>query len=627
MIVEMCRVRILGRAADRTTVVRALQDFEAVQLAAPDARLERRDLDDKEEREAKLLRRALDEIEAALRALGPEAPSSGRVPSGTTNPTPIGRPADIAGLARLGRRVRRTLDALDARIAAAEDERALLSKYRALFATFGPILVRQRDWPDVTAYQLLLDRSASVDRLRDALAATVGATFELHGRRLPGGDLAVLVLLPQSRAPRVERALADAHVHELPIPTGYGAETLADAMPRMLARLDELPAEIAALERERARICEAEWSEVVRAQAGLLDRLAAIEAARLTATTEHAFVMEGWVPARARARLEDHLHRKVHRSIAVEVVPRDGWLEEAPVAIENPRALRPFELLLRPLPLPRYGSIDPTPVIAVFFPLFFGLMLGDVGYGAVLLAAGAGLGARAPGQSTRRAVSIIACVCAVAAILFGLAFGELFGDLGHRLFGLRPLVLDRGAHVNAMLAVTVAIGVAHVVLGLVLGAISARDVRHAAARAISAVMVLLTAGALLGLAGVLPHVVVLPATVALAVGAAALVVTSGLAGPVELVSTLGNVLSYARLMALGTASVTVALVANHFAGAGGTFLGILAAILLHLVNFVLGVFSPTIHALRLHYVELFGKFFEPGGRRFRPFGHFASSGH
>jgi V/A-type H+-transporting ATPase subunit I len=92
--------------------------------------------------------------------------------------------------------------------------------------------------------------------------------------------------------------------------------------------------------------------------------------------------------------------------------------------------------------------------------------------------------------------------------------------------------------------------------------------------------------------------------------------------PIELLTTLGNILSYARIMALGVASVMLAIVANKMAGAiGSVAVGAMFALLFHLVNFAIGVFSPTIHALRLHYVEFFGKFYSPGGVRYQPFGH------
>ena len=91
-------------------------------------------------------------------------------------------------------------------------------------------------------------------------------------------------------------------------------------------------------------------------------------------------------------------------------------------------------------------------------------------------------------------------------------------------------------------------------------------------------------------------------------------------GPLELLGTIGNVLSYLRIAAIGLASVYLARVANELGAAAPIWLGILIAALFHALNLALGTFSPTIQALRLHYVEFFSKFYDEGGDEFRPFG-------
>jgi V/A-type H+-transporting ATPase subunit I len=141
----------------------------------------------------------------------------------------------------------------------------------------------------------------------------------------------------------------------------------------------------------------------------------------------------------------------------------------------------------------------------------------------------------------------------------------------------------------------------------------------------AAVMVVLIALALMAAFEMLPERFFTPLVISILIAFPILVIAEGVLAPIELVSTLGNVLSYARIMAVGTASVMMAVVANRMTGAfGGVVVGALFALLFHLINFVLGVFSPTIHMLRLHYVEFFGKFYSPGGSQYRPFRHWSA---
>jgi V/A-type H+-transporting ATPase subunit I len=93
----------------------------------------------------------------------------------------------------------------------------------------------------------------------------------------------------------------------------------------------------------------------------------------------------------------------------------------------------------------------------------------------------------------------------------------------------------------------------------------------------------------------------------------------GLLAPLELLKSIGNIISYVRIAAIGLTSVLLAFVANNLAGlTGDVVTGVVVAGLIHLLNIVLGVFSPTIHSLRLHYVEFFSKFIEYGGKKFDP---------
>ena len=225
-----------------------------------------------------------------------------------------------------------------------------------------------------------------------------------------------------------------------------------------------------------------------------------------------------------------------------------------------------------------------------------------------------------------RSISEIGLACSLFTIVFGFLYGELFGDLGHRI-GLHPIIFNREEAFFPFLGLALALGVVHIVLGLVIGAVKMfrGDKRRAIGKGMAATMVVLIAMALLAAFDMLPERFFTPLVIAVLVAFPILVVAEGVLAPIELVSTLGNVLSYARIMAVGTASVMMAIVANRMAGAfGGVVVGVVFALLFHLINFVLGVFSPTIHLLRLHYVEFFGKFYSPGGSQYRPFRHWSA---
>jgi V/A-type H+-transporting ATPase subunit I len=261
--------------------------------------------------------------------------------------------------------------------------------------------------------------------------------------------------------------------------------------------------------------------------------------------------------------------------------------------------------------------------------MFFGVILGDVAYGALLALIAGILHLRSRPGTPLRSISEIAGACAAFTIAFGLVYGELLGNLGRQWLGLQPLVFDREEALIPFFAFTLALGAVHILLGLLIGAANSLRThpRQSLGRGISAILIVLIAVAILAATRVLPPVFFTPSVIALLVAFPILVVIEGFLAPLELLSTLGNILSYARIMALGTASVVMAVVANRMVGAvGGVVVGVLFALLFHLVNFALGVFGPTIHSLRLHYVEFFGKFYSPGGVEYRPFGHWRPDG-
>ncbi|HVV87329.1 MAG TPA: V-type ATPase 116kDa subunit family protein [Kofleriaceae bacterium] len=465
-------------------------------------------------------------------------------------------------------------------------------------------------------------------RLREVLARVFGE-HELRNRPLPGGEVALLLLAPAGRSDDLERLLAEARVETAPVPVALGGGSLLEALPRLRTRLAEIDRELEAIAADARRLADRHGPALEAARRAFRDELCALDARERVAETDHAFVIEGWVPTRARAALVAGIRRALGGTVDVEELSRDQWHgSEAPVVLTNPAFFEPFERLTSMLPLPRYGTVDPTPFVAVFFPLLFGVIVGDVGYAALLAIIAAILWRRGPRRGLARDLARIAAAVACYAAIFGLLYGELFGDLGARWFGLRPLWLDREEAILPFLGLAIALGLVHMLLGLVVSAIGRRRrPREAAGRGLTALMLALIAVALAAMLELLPHALFTPAIIALLAAFPVLIALEGAAALLELITTVGHVFSYARVMALGTASVMLAIVANQMVGAfGGAAIGVVFALLFHLVNFGIALFSPTIHVLRLHYVEFFGTFFDPGGGPYRPFTHALDTG-
>lgn len=625
MIVPMAKVRILGPRDRLADVLRALQRTALVQIAEVPSTpgLTPVELDARSRRRRKQVTRLVEDAQAALNAL----------PAIAVPVTPAVEETSLEQLAqwaRLARRVRRATDRIAGEEFRLAEERAVIEKYRDLLDTLAPDLRELARLPHVVTHAAVVPASerATLDALVTELQQRQEQGVAVRAHAMRNGDLALLIVIPGQSASEVERVLADAHVPEVSLPAEFGAGSLTEAVPRMLDRLARIPAEQDALRRERETLARQHGGHLRQSRAVAHDMLARLDAMQRCATTSHAFALEGWIPKAGLKRLIDELHRDPGPMISVEDVAEEAWVgEPVPVVLRNPRLFHPFETVVRFMPLPRYGTIDPTPFVAVFFPLLFGLMLADIGYGLVLGALGLVLHRRTRPGSAGRAVAEMIGPCALFTIIAGVLFGEFFGDVGRRMFGLHAVWFDRQEAIVASLLLAVGLGFVHVTLGLVLGVVATwrREPRQAVGRGVAALMIVFIVLALLAAIDVLPGALLTPSVIALLVAFPVLVAAEGIIAAIELLSALGNVLSYARVMALGLASVMLAIVANRLGGmVGSAAVGILLALLFHLVNFGIGVFGPGIHALRLHYVEFFGKFYSPGGVPYQPFAHWRS---
>lgn len=468
-------------------------------------------------------------------------------------------------------------------------------------------------------------------RYRTVLGA-IGAELErLTGGRCEvvsadiGSDRVGAVLIyPQSKAAEVRGLLGGRDIEEVTLPDELVGVPFDELGPRLAAAHDRLLAERDDRDSELEALRSRHGGELEALRLVLIDRIAERRALAAAGASDHLVVLSGWLPEREVDSLRSVLARELGAAAALIVrPPGEPAGPDAPVALENLPVLRAFEPLASFTVVPRYGSLDPTPLLAVALPAFIGLMVGDVGYGLVLVALLALLRWRLPRSRLVRRLWPIGLVAAVSTIGFGILFGEWFGDAGSSLFGMRPLWMDRLEAIDELLILAIAIGIGQVGLGLVLGVVNAGLLRHRRELAGRATLLVCVAAILVAIASLIRFVPeqVGPVAIATAVVAAILLVLAvGLTGPIEVVGVLGNVLSYSRLMAIGVASVMLGLIANRLGGLmEGAIAGVLVAGMVHALNFALGFFDASVQGIRLQYVEFFSKFVEPGGVRYAPF--------
>jgi V/A-type H+-transporting ATPase subunit I len=499
----------------------------------------------------------------------------------------------------------------------------MLKRSLLFWSAIEPLWSELPEKSDLELFGVTVRDSRQLALLDELLRERLSGRCQLSSRVAEDGTLIGLIACERLMAEPLHEALSHERIPELELPGEIARLPLTERVPALRALLAR-EAEARRECQERMAVLSREWRPLyLRARDWLDERLSLYGATAAVYVTSHCFVVQGWLAAGSVAPLREALQQAfAGRVVLDELAILDEELDRVPVQLRNPAYFRPFEIFSRLLPLPRYTSFDPTPFIGLFFPVLFGMMLGDVGYGLVLMTVAAPLARR--GRGVAGDLGKVLGIAAVYAMLFGLLFGELFGDLGSRWLALQPLWLERSSAILPTLVFAVAAGAAHVLFGLLLG-IWSEWRRHRGREALVR-LILLLATLLLVLSGfgrLFPSswLATGPLLLGVAILLPVLGVAGGLLAPLELLKTLGNIISYVRIMAIGLCSVLLAVVANQLGGATGSLLlGILVAGLLHAFNLLLGVFAPTVHALRLHYVEFFSKFLDLGGRRFEPLG-------
>ncbi len=357
------------------------------------------------------------------------------------------------------------------------------------------------------------------------------------------------------------------------------------------------------------------------------------EIGRRLGITRSTVVISGW----CRERDIPHLEKTCTDLTAgvVSVLSQPPCQDESvPVEYDNPPWLRPFEFLTTMFSRPRYTEVDPTPFLAPAFLLFFGLMLGDAAYGiiitiiAILLYRGAGSRSREV-----RDMSYVLAGCGIVDVICGTLQGGWFGDLLPRVFGFSPpfVLIEPLETPIAFFLLSLVIGTLHINLGICIAFyqhIRKREVRQALQE--EAVWFLIQLAAAVLIAGffnwaVFPGVVRALAGIGLLIGIGIIFWNKGPMGFFSLTGFLGDWLSYVRILALALATGGIAMTINILAGMVASIHPwmLIPAVLVFIggqtFNLAIQTLGSVIHAIRLHYIEFFGRFYSGGGRAFIPF--------
>ncbi len=360
--------------------------------------------------------------------------------------------------------------------------------------------------------------------------------------------------------------------------------------------------------------------------------------------SDHLILIEGWLPKKHfeafKKKLANEFGKRVYVQPVMEKEPEEHAHEKSedmpPTYIENPDAIKPYELAFGFSSLPRGDDLNPALWYALTFPFIYGMIIGDVGYSIISLIIAYLLKKAKPYSEAVQNLANVWIIASVGGIVWGVIFDEWMGASHafwlNALFGVNN-AFYHGFHrvelFTLLLGLTGLVGGIHLLLGNLLGAYAAYVHGHKKHMVAKTGWFFLILGFLMWVGSYLNvWQLSLPGIILMAVSAIIIGVYEGIMGLVELPSVVSNIASYFRIAAVGVAGVILAELINKmlFPSFSGGLVGLLTGLImavvflaLHAANAFIAMFESTVQGGRLHILEFALKFIRGGGKPYRPF--------